>query len=138
MREGIDAMNRCDSEPVFRGMDPEIRFEHRLTALQGSFVGIADVKRWFGDLTEVFDSWRIDCEDIRDLADRVLALGTVRTSTESRRTQTNLSPDIEPNPEPRRAPPNSRRGLRNRRSQVRILSGAPQQSPAIAAPRLVR
>ena len=44
--------------------------------------------------------------------------------TESNRAQTNSSPGIEPNPEPRRAPPNSGRGLRNRRSQVRILSGA--------------
>ena len=44
--------------------------------------------------------------------------------TESSRTQTNSSPDMEPNPEPRRAPPNSQCGLRNRRSQVRILSGA--------------
>jgi hypothetical protein len=44
--------------------------------------------------------------------------------TESRRAQTNSNPKIEPNPELRRAPPNSSRGLRNRRSQVRILSGA--------------
>ena len=44
--------------------------------------------------------------------------------TESIRTQTSASPAAEPNAEPRRAPPNSRRGLRNRRSQVRILSGA--------------
>ena len=39
--------------------------------------------------------------------------------TESSRTQTNSSPGIGPNLEPRRAPPNCRRGLRNRRSQVR-------------------
>jgi hypothetical protein len=44
--------------------------------------------------------------------------------TEFSRAQTNSSRGIEPNPEPRRAPPNSIRGLRNRRSQVRILSGA--------------
>ena len=48
--------------------------------------------------------------------------------TESSRTQTNSNPGLEPNPEPRRAPPNSRRGLRNRRSQVRILSGALQET----------
>ena len=45
--------------------------------------------------------------------------------TESRRARTNSSPGIEPNPEPRRAPPNSPRGLRNRRSLVRVQSGAP-------------
>jgi hypothetical protein len=57
---------------------------------------------------------------------RLLQKGNKRATerTESRRTQTNSSPGIEPNPEPRRTPPNFRRGLRNRRSQVRILSGA--------------
>jgi hypothetical protein len=36
------------------------------------------------DLVEHFDSWRIFCTDIRDLGDRVLALGTIRaTGTES-------------------------------------------------------
>ena len=79
MREAIDAVNRGDFEAAFRGMDPEIRFEHRLAALQGSFVGITGVKGWFADLLEVFESWRIDCEDIRDLGERVLALGTIRT-----------------------------------------------------------
>jgi ketosteroid isomerase-like protein len=79
MREGIEATNRRDLEAVFRGMAPDIHFEHRLAALQGSFVGIEGVRSWFADLVEVFDSWRIECEDIRDLGDRVLALGTVRT-----------------------------------------------------------
>jgi ketosteroid isomerase-like protein len=65
-------------------MDPEVRFEHRLAALQGNFVGVDGVRRWFMDLVEHFDSWRISCTDIRDLGDRVLALGTIRaTGTES-------------------------------------------------------
>ena len=48
------------------------------------------------------------------------------------RTQTRASLGLEPNPEPRRTPPNSRRGLRNRRSQVRILSGALRSIPLCA------
>ena len=80
MQEGIEAMNRRDIEGVVRGMDPEVRFEHRLAALQGSFVGVDGVRRWFMDLVEHFDSWRIDCTDIRDLGDRVLALGTIRAA----------------------------------------------------------
>src|SRR5262245_55571344 len=79
MREAIGAGTRGDFEAAFGGMDPVIRFEHRLAALQGNFVGIADVKGWFADLIEVFESWRIDCEDIRDLGERVLALGTIHT-----------------------------------------------------------
>jgi ketosteroid isomerase-like protein len=61
-------------------MDPGIRFEHRLAALQGNFVGIDEVRGWFADLLEHFDTWHIHCSDIRDLGDRVLALGTIRAT----------------------------------------------------------
>ncbi len=80
MREGIEAMNRRDIDAVLVGMHPEVRFEHRLAALQGSFVGVDGVGRWFADLAEAFDTWHIHCPDIRDLDDRVLALGTIRAT----------------------------------------------------------
>ena len=75
--EGIEAFNRNDIEGVLRGMDPEVKFEHRLAELQGKFVGVEAVRGWFADLDEYFEPGRIDCSDIRDLDDRVLALGTV-------------------------------------------------------------
>jgi len=75
--EGIDAFNRNDIEAVLQGMNPEVKFEHRLAELQGKFVGVEAVRRWFEDLDEYFEPGRIDCSDIRDLGDRVLALGTV-------------------------------------------------------------
>jgi ketosteroid isomerase-like protein len=84
MREGIEAMNRRDIEGVLRLMDPKVRFEHRLAALQGNFVGLDGVRGWFADLVEHFDAWQIDCSDIRDLGDWVLVLGTIEaTGTQS-------------------------------------------------------
>jgi ketosteroid isomerase-like protein len=84
IQAAIEAMNRRDIKRVLRLMDPEIRFEHRLAALEGNFVGIDGVRGWFADLLENFDAWRIHCRDIRDLGDRVLALGTIKaTGTES-------------------------------------------------------
>ncbi len=80
MREAIEGMNRRDIEGVLRMMDPQVRFEHRLAALQGKFVGIDGVREWFTDLVENFESWHIDCSDVRDLGDRVLALGTLRAT----------------------------------------------------------
>jgi ketosteroid isomerase-like protein len=80
MREGIDGMNRRDLEHVLRTFHPEVRFEHRLAALQGRFVGIEGVKGWHEDLADSFDTWHIDCPDIRDLGDRVLALGSLRAT----------------------------------------------------------
>ncbi len=76
--ESIEAYNRHDLEGVLRLMDPEIEFEHRLAELQGKFVGVEALRGWLADLDEYFESAHIDCSDIRDLGDRVLALGTVR------------------------------------------------------------
>jgi SnoaL-like domain len=59
-------------------MDPEVKFEHRMAELQGDFTGVDAVRDWFADLAQHFDRWRIDCDDFRDLGDRVLALGTLR------------------------------------------------------------
>ena len=89
-RAVIDAMNRRNIESVLQGMDPGIQYEHRLAALEGSFVGLDGVRGWFADLVEHFGAWRIYCEDIRDLGDRVLALGTNRTTGKESGVETEL------------------------------------------------
>ena len=61
------------------------RFEHRLAELQADVTGIDAVRDWFVDATQTFDRWRIECDDVRDLGDRVLALGTVQASGNQRR-----------------------------------------------------
>jgi ketosteroid isomerase-like protein len=78
IRAVIEAINRGDGEGAIQRMDPGIRFDHRLGALQGNVVGHDSVRALFADFVEHFDSTRIYCEDIRDLGERVLALGTVR------------------------------------------------------------
>ena len=71
--EGIKAFNRGDVAAVLGGMDPDIKFEHRLAA-----VGVEAVKEWLLDAREHLEAGQIDCSDVRDLGDRVLALGTLR------------------------------------------------------------
>ena len=89
-RATIEAWNRRDIEAALQGVDPEIQFEHRLAALQGSFVGLDGVRGWLADLLEHFGAWRIYCEDIRDLGDRVLALGTIRATGKESGVETEL------------------------------------------------
>jgi ketosteroid isomerase-like protein len=89
-RATIEAWNRRDIEAALQGVDPEIQFEHRLAALQGSFVGLDAVRRWFADLLEHFSAWRVYCDDIRDLGDRVLALGTNRATGKESGLETEL------------------------------------------------
>jgi ketosteroid isomerase-like protein len=73
----IEAFNRFDIPGALRFMDPEIRFEHRVAELQGDFTGLDGVRGLFVDFAEHFETLQIHCPDIRDLGDRVLALGTV-------------------------------------------------------------
>ena len=74
----IQAFDRMDIPGVLRLLDPEIHFEHRLSALQGSYTGLEGVEGFLGDVAEHFDALKVECPDIRDLGDRVLALGTTR------------------------------------------------------------
>ena len=76
-KEGIERFNRGDVAGMLRYYHPEIRFEHRLVELQGKVTGIDAVRDWFVGARDLFDRWTVDCDDIRDLGERVLALGTV-------------------------------------------------------------
>lgn len=77
-KESLEQFNRDDVAGALRYFHPEIRFEHRLVELQAEVTGIDGVRDWFVDAISLFDRWTVDCDDFRDLGDRVLALGTVR------------------------------------------------------------
>ena len=59
-------------------MDREIRFECQVAALQGSYVGHDGIRAFFVDIAEHFETLDYSLPDVRDLGDRVLALGTAR------------------------------------------------------------
>ena len=73
---GIETFNHRPG--IFRHWDPEVKFEHRLAGLQGNLAGLDAVRGWFEDASKLLATWQIHCQDVRDLGDRVLALGTVR------------------------------------------------------------
>jgi ketosteroid isomerase-like protein len=86
----IEAMNRMDIPGALRFFDPEIQFAHRLAAFQGDYVGVDGVRGLFADFAEHFDTWRIDCPDIRDLGDLVLGLGMVHATGKGSGAETEL------------------------------------------------
>ena len=86
----IEAFNRLDTVGALGFMDPEIRFEHRLGALQGDYSGLDGVRSLFVDFAEHFETLQIHCPDVRDLGDRVLALGTVRATGKGSGAETEL------------------------------------------------
>jgi ketosteroid isomerase-like protein len=88
VRAGIEAFNRRDIDGLVRGCDPEVRWEHWLADLQGHLTGVDAVRAWHEDLARHFDRWRVDCDDFRDLGDRVMALGTIRAVGKESRVET--------------------------------------------------
>jgi hypothetical protein len=87
--EALEAFNRMSETAeanleALRGflgiMDPEIQFEPQQAALEGGYVGHVGVIRWLADLAEHYAGGHMDLPDIRDLDDRVLALGTLRVT----------------------------------------------------------
>jgi hypothetical protein len=51
----VEAFNRRDIPGVLRFVDPNIQFEHRLAALQGTYAGRDRVRDFLADLLEHFD-----------------------------------------------------------------------------------
>jgi len=57
---------------------------------QGSYVGLEGVEGFLADVAEHFDALKVECPDVRDLGDRVLALGTTRITGKGSGAETEL------------------------------------------------
>jgi ketosteroid isomerase-like protein len=71
-------MDRSDMDSWIEFYDPEVHFEPQQAALQGSYVGHEGLREWLADIAEHYiPGAHLHYRDIRDLGDRVLALGTL-------------------------------------------------------------
>ena len=73
-----EALNRRDLEGWLSAYDEEAVFEPRVAAFEGAFKGHEGLSRFFADVTERLEFLEIEFDEVRDLGDRVLALGTDR------------------------------------------------------------
>jgi SnoaL-like protein len=78
--ESVASPNPEDVLGFVRLMDPEVQFEPQQTLLEGSYTGHGGVLSWLIDIAEHYDNGRMHLSDIRDLGDRVLALGTLHVT----------------------------------------------------------
>jgi ketosteroid isomerase-like protein len=58
-------------------MDPDIRFEPQQAALQGTYTGHSGAGQWIADIAAHYEDGHMEMEELRDLGDRVLGLGTI-------------------------------------------------------------
>jgi ketosteroid isomerase-like protein len=74
--EIIEAFNRGDVERWLATYHPDAVFEPQIAALEGDYSGHEGLRRLYVDLTETAEMAEANYHDVRDLGDRVLALGT--------------------------------------------------------------
>ena len=77
--EGVEALNRGDMERDLEGYDEDVVFEPRASEMEGTFVGPDGMKEFMTGLADLYEEFRTNFSDVRDLGDRVLAIGTQTT-----------------------------------------------------------
>ena len=77
--ELTEAFNRGDVERWLGTFHPDAVFEPQVAALEGDYVGHDGMRRFFADITQMLEMFEADYPDVRDLGERVLALGTWRS-----------------------------------------------------------
>jgi len=75
---GAEALNRGNVERFLEEYDEDVVFEPQASQMEGAFVGPDAVKEFVTGLLDVFE-FRANFSDVRDLGDRVLAIGTQTT-----------------------------------------------------------
>lgn len=76
-RRATDAMNRGQVD-IPKLVHPEAVFEPLRSGTEGAFVGHEGMRRFLADTEDMFDIFQASYTDIRDLGDRVLAIGSIR------------------------------------------------------------
>jgi ketosteroid isomerase-like protein len=77
LSEAAEGFNREALRGLLGVMDPEIQFQPQQSALQGAYVGHEGVQQWLADLAAHYATGIVKIANIRDLEDRVVALGTL-------------------------------------------------------------
>jgi ketosteroid isomerase-like protein len=81
-KRALDAGNRRDVEALLEELDPEVEWHVALPASGTGgarvYPGHEGVREFQLELDETFDEIHIECAEIRDLGDRVLAIGHIR------------------------------------------------------------
>jgi ketosteroid isomerase-like protein len=81
-KRAFDAVNRRDAEALLSELDPEVEWHGAILMAMGGdrtvYRGHEGVREWLRDLYETLSEFHADYPDIRDLGDRMVALGVVR------------------------------------------------------------
>ena len=71
-----EAFNRGDIDAWLEHYDPEVIFEPQVAVMEGAYAGHDGVREFITTIGDLYESFVVELQDVRDLGDRVLALGT--------------------------------------------------------------
>jgi uncharacterized protein len=74
---GNEAGNRGDHEAALELISEDVVFLPARSAMEGGFRGHDGMRRFWADNAENFELFEVEFQELRDLGDRVLAIGTV-------------------------------------------------------------
>jgi ketosteroid isomerase-like protein len=81
-KRGIEAGSRRDIDALLATLDPEVELHPGMSAALGGdatvFRGYEGVRRWMSGVDEALIEVNIELSEIRDLGDRVVAIGRLR------------------------------------------------------------
>jgi ketosteroid isomerase-like protein len=80
-RRALEALDDGDVEAAVGVCHPEIEFLPLRAALVGAYRGHEGLREFFADTAESFELFHVEIDEVRDLGDRVLALGALRVRT---------------------------------------------------------
>lgn len=86
----VEAFNGGDAEAAVRACHPEVEFLAQRAALQGALHGHEGIREFFADNAENLDLFVAEYQDVRDLGDRMLAIGTIRIRGKGRGIETDI------------------------------------------------
>jgi ketosteroid isomerase-like protein len=78
-KRGTEAFNRRDLDAATEGWSPGVVFEPRAAAVEGDLSGLEGARSFLAGLLDLFEVFELRYADVRDLGDRVLALGTTHS-----------------------------------------------------------
>ena len=79
VRRGAESLNRLNVEAILDLVDDTIVFEPLRSGVEGAFHGHEGIRKFVRDTAQSWSQFEVAYDEIRDLGDRVLAVGTVRT-----------------------------------------------------------
>jgi hypothetical protein len=76
-RRATDAMNRGEVD-IPKLVHPEAVFEPLRSGTEGAFIGHEGMRRFLADTEDMFEIFQASYTEVRDLGERVLAIGSIR------------------------------------------------------------